>query len=88
MNIKLAVAVLFVASLAVACPSGSYEWNGNCVVDLQPEKDTTPSVKPSDERPSRHPEPAWQRGEVHADILPLPGKDPVAKDSQAEKAQQ
>ncbi len=54
--------VLLIASPAIACPKGYTEWEGTCSADLQPEA-AEPAV-PSDEKPSRHPEPAWQRGDV------------------------
>lgn len=60
-----AIAVLLCCvsgSQAVVCPTGYSEWKNGCAADLKPE--STPSVKPSDELPSRHPQPAWQRGEV------------------------
>lgn len=49
-------------SWAVVCPTGYSEWKNGCAADLKPE--SAASIKPSDELPSRHPQPAWQRGEV------------------------
>lgn len=60
-----AIAVLLCCvswSQAVVCPTGYSEWKNGCAADLKPE--SAASVKPSDELPSRHPQPAWQRGEV------------------------
>lgn len=85
------ITVLFMSSFAVAtCPSGKIEYEGICADLPSPsEQALAPMVPTSDEKPSRHPEPAWERGEVHADIVPLPPvkKEPVAYDAQAEKDQ-
>lgn len=66
---KIAIALLFVSSLSMACPKGSEEFNGNCAEMPSPsESALTPMIRPSDEKPSRHPESAWERGEVKADM--------------------
>lgn len=63
--IAIAVAVVLSSmqiTWAVVCPTGYSEWKNGCTADLKPE--SAVSVKPSDEKPTRHPQPAWQRGEV------------------------
>lgn len=60
---KTLALILTLSSLAWACPKNSVEYNGNCFVDIKPEG-TKDSVQASDEKPSHHPEPAWQRGEA------------------------
>jgi len=49
------------------CPDGWIEFEGHCAAMPQPEHDTVKEFEPSKEKPSRHPEPAYERGEVHAD---------------------
>lgn len=53
--------------LAITCPKGFIEYNGICAADPQP-VETLKGDNPSwvsSEKPSRHPEPAYQRGDVH-----------------------
>lgn len=52
------------------CPKGYQQYKDACEDMRSP--DTGPSVPTptSDEKPSRHPEPAWQRGEVNAETPP------------------
>lgn len=68
MKTLLAVAVLFVSGVAVAsCPKGTIEFSGGCAEMPSPSESTlAPMVATSNEKPSRHPEAAWQRGEVNA----------------------
>ncbi len=67
MNRAMAVA-LVVSSMQYAqafCPNGFVDWKGGCAAMPVPESQKVDSSKwASDEKPSRHPEPAWQRGEV------------------------
>ena len=54
-------------SLNAACGKGCYDMgNGVCACDIAPE--FGPSVKPSEEKPRRNGIPAWQSGEVKADV--------------------
>jgi len=64
----MALALIAFAIPALTCPAGCYLYNGNCACDVQPEKGIEPVqvYKPSDEKPSHHPEPAYQRGDVVA----------------------
>lgn len=84
--------LLFVASFAVAsCPKGSEEYGGRCAEMPSPSESTlAPMVSTNNEKPPRHPEPAWQRGEVKADMgtRAKEPETPVAQDSRAEKAQE
>lgn len=50
---------LLVPVTAVACPKGSYEYRGGCVVDIQPISGT--AVQPSDEKPPDDKMPSYQR---------------------------
>lgn len=45
--------------VAVACPKGSYEYNGGCEYDIQPE--IAAPVKPSSEKPPSDKMPSYQR---------------------------
>jgi hypothetical protein len=69
--------VLLLAAPAVACNKGCAPYQGDldlCVCDQAPERsDNTPTADPlvvSDEKPSRHPESAYLRGEVIAATPP------------------
>lgn len=95
-RIIVAVVVAFaVPSLAVAdCPKGSIEYSGNCYADLQPEKDNTPSVKPSEDKVPSDKMPSYQRvGIVAAMPMPETAESELKKmqmaahDSKAEAAQ-
>ena len=66
MKSLIIVSLLMTAPLYAECPKGTTEYEGVCAADLPSEK--APAVQPSDEKPSKHPEPAWERGEVHADM--------------------
>ena len=93
---KTLIVVLFASSIAFAvCPHGSIDdGNGVCAAMPLPSADEStlaPAVGVvSDDKPSRHPEPAYQRGDVIADIVPLTHVDyvPVSSDTKAEAAQQ
>lgn len=51
----------------LACDQGCDEHYGVCACDQKPNVEPTAYLtSTSDEKPSRHPEPAWQRGEVKA----------------------
>lgn len=68
---KLIMPLLLISSFAVACPKGTVEFNGNCASMPSPEESTlAPMIPTSNEKPSRHPESAWERGEVHAETPP------------------
>lgn len=66
--------VMLLGAVAVswACPKDSVEYEGTCAAMPAPAEvpqgDNPACV--SDEKPSRHPEPAWERGEVHALMFP------------------
>lgn len=69
---KSAMLLLFLCITSqAACGPGCFVYEGVCACDEKP-KDlvAVPEVKPSDEKPPRHPEPAWQRGDVIADMPP------------------
>jgi hypothetical protein len=55
---------MLLSSVVIACPAGTIPYQGLCADEPVP-KDTVvvAEAKPSDEKPSRHPEPAYQRGE-------------------------
>jgi hypothetical protein len=56
---KWFIVLLAVPVSAVACPKGSFEYNGECAVDIQPI--TAEAVKPSDEKPPSDKMPSYQR---------------------------
>lgn len=56
---------------AIACSSGCFEYSGNCACDAKPEAQAIDQSRwMSTEKPSRHPQTAYQRGEVKADMPP------------------
>lgn len=64
--------LIVLAIPSVACDKGCTEYEGTCACDAPAEKaSTVPEIAPSKEQPSHHPEAAWERGEVHAE-MPLP----------------
>jgi hypothetical protein len=79
--------IVFVGMLLLACPKGTVNYEGVCADLPSPDESTlAPAVGVvSDEKPSRHPEPAYQRGEVTADMP----ESQVAEDTKMdqEKAQ-
>lgn len=81
---------LMLASVgAVACDKGCSEYEGVCACDIKPAEvaaavDT--SVWVSDEKPSRHPEPAWQRGEVKVIDVPATGGEDAKQDLERQQA--
>lgn len=62
---KTFIVVLFLALPCGACSTGCSPYEGLCACDQRAEQPIQ-TYKPSDEKPSRHPEPAYQRGEVKA----------------------
>jgi len=77
--IAVACALLFfVAVLLLACPTGCSQYEGNCACD-EKTITATVTVQPgvvSDEKPPRHPQPAYERGDVTVDTPPsLAGQD-------------
>jgi len=67
------IVLLLLASnvFAVVCPTNYTEWEGVCAqLDAPRDKSTEPEINyASDEKPSRHPEPEWQRGEVKIAVI-------------------
>ena len=64
---KLTLGCLLLASSLYACPTGCVEYNGICACDAKPEA-APDAAKPSDEKPSRNPVPAYMRESVKADM--------------------
>lgn len=66
----IVIVIMGLAGSAVACPKGTVEYEGVCADLPSPEESTlAPAVGVvSDEKPPQHPEPAYQRGEVTADM--------------------
>lgn len=58
--------VALVASNAVACGSGCYEYNGNCACEQKPAVEPTSYAVPSDEAPPRSGLAAYQDPSVKA----------------------
>lgn len=88
MKTTILTVLVFLPSFVLACAKGCTEYEGNCACE-PPSADTQtlapmPQGVVSDEKPSRHPEPAWQRGEVHADTPPsVAAKDALADEEKA-----
>jgi hypothetical protein len=84
-----AIALLVILSSAKACPKGDSEWEGACVVDIQPESAPADTVKPSDEKPPKDKMPSYEREGIKIIDVP-PGVDHssvAAQDYQAESSQ-
>lgn len=72
MKLTLAISIVVLCTIvAMSCPKGTIDYQGICA-DM-PSADTetlAPAVGVvSDEKPPRHPEPAYERGEVTVDNL-------------------
>ncbi len=85
----LGLAALFLAvsqvnAQAKDCPKGSYEYRGDCVLDIQPE--TAKSVQPSDEKPPKDKMPSYQREGVKV-LMPdnLASRDEKANGEKAKE---
>jgi hypothetical protein len=81
--------ILFLAVPAVAdCPKGTTPYKeGVCTADIQPEADMTPAVKPSNEKPPRNSQPAYERSDVKIiDIKPESTVDDEIAAAKAEDA--
>lgn len=75
-----------VLPILLACDKGCEEHDGVCACDIPAEKaqSVTDASVVSDEKPARHPEPAWQRGEVKADMPASTAfKDALADEAKA-----
>lgn len=67
--IPLLIVALLAGPVLAACTKNCEDHYGVCACDQPPTEFTvTPNYKPSDEKPSKHPQPAWERGEVKADM--------------------
>jgi hypothetical protein len=55
--------MLLLAANAVACPKGSSEYRGECVLDIEPEK--PPTVKPDNVKRPERGTPTYMTGEVN-----------------------
>jgi hypothetical protein len=93
MKTFIAVAVVVaLQGVAVACEKGCDPYEGVCACSGQTNDGDPVTILTSNELPSKHPESAWERGDVHAD-MPLPEtaeseKDKmVAYEAKAEKDQ-
>lgn len=62
------IAVALLASNAIACGTGCYEYNGACACDQTPSISGNVYVKPSDEKPPKSGMPSWQDPGVKADL--------------------
>lgn len=65
---KMLISLMLLSTPLWSCDPGCEEHNGVCACEAPTDKTQIDYVQPSDEQPSRHPEPAWQRGEVVADM--------------------
>lgn len=63
-----AITGILIAKLAHACLKGSYEWKGDCAVDIQPE--IAKPAQPSDEKPPSDKMPSWERADVSVVTAP------------------
>jgi len=81
---KKLMLVMFLAGNAVACPTGSYEYRGDCVVDIKPI--TAAPVKPSDEKPPTDKMPSYQREGVQIVDAPNMAFDDAKRDAEVRSA--
>jgi len=72
-RVLLGLVVLSVACLvgrcnsqSSPCPANTVQWEGTCAATPQAVQAAVPEIQPSSEKPSRHPEAAWERKEVIA----------------------
>ena len=77
---KTLLVIMVFASNAFACEAGCTSYQGTCACDQVPEK-AVQTTFPSDEKPPRHPEPAYQRGDITVDM-------PTSTDSEDAKLDQ
>ncbi len=85
----LFLSLLWLSSAAFACGLGCTEYEGTCACDAKPAESPAQvdqSAWVSDEKPSRHPEPAYQRGEVNALMLPSLAAQDMKQDQEARQA--
>lgn len=52
----------------LACDTGCEQHGDACACDERPVQDTTPEIKPSDEKPPRSGRPGWQDPSLHVDM--------------------
>lgn len=77
--------MLLLAAPVIACNKGCTEYEGNCACDQAPEKAVQTFV-PSEDKPSHHPQAAWERGEVKADTPPSLAASDAKLDQERAKA--
>lgn len=82
----LVIALLMASPVFPSCPNGFTAYGKDvCVQELKPE--AAPDVyRVSDEEPPRHPEPAYQRGEVTVDMPTSTAAQDVKMDKERDKA--
>lgn len=80
--------VVLIGLWLLACPSGSTDWEGGCAALPSAEESTVAPAAGivSDEKPSHHPEPAYQRGDVIAVTPPSLAKQDAKDDLKKIKA--
>jgi hypothetical protein len=84
---KIAVLIVLSSSLSFACDKGCEEHEGVCACEAPTEQATqADSAVPSDEKPPRNPIPAYERGDVKAD-MPRPVADKAPDDTQGKNVQ-
>jgi len=84
----LVVSLFLGASCFAACDKGCSDWEGVCACDAPKATvgEPDPSSFASDEKPSKHPEPAYQRGEVHVVDVPNMAADDIKQDQERNEA--
>lgn len=82
------IAILLIASNALAvCPKGFEEHEGVCAsLQGQVQEGSMDASVASDEKPSKHPEPAWQRGEVNIVNVPNCAAEDIKADQERAQA--
>jgi hypothetical protein len=86
-----ALVLILILSLNVfSCPAGTIQGPGYCAAEPSPTQETHAELSPyivSDEKPSRHPEPAYQRGEVNAVTPPSLAAQDAKEDQERAEAE-
>lgn len=85
---KTMILLLLASSVwAVQCEKGCSEWEGVCACDAPKASSSEPEQNyASDEKPSKHPEPAYQRGEVNIVNVPNTAEEDIKIDQEKAKA--
>lgn len=83
---KILISLLFLTTPLWSCDQGCEEYRGSCVCEAPVDKTQIDYVQPSDEQPSRHPEPAYLRGGFIVDMPDSQAAHDVMMDEARDRA--